>query len=247
MQEIYDESEKIKADVTVLIVEDEDVQRESISRQLKADQNFSDFKIVEVMEAANSQNAEAAINSAAPNLVLLDCHLKNSELQGEELCEKLRSEGFSRPIIMLTAVNIEPEDEGSSLRKGANDYLRKPFNMGVLMERINKQLVLYEKSEDAEFRIGEFLFKPAKNWLDHPAKGRTPLTAMETGILKFLYKARGQVVAKPVLLKRVWNYSPKVTTHTLETHIYRLRQKIEVDPKNPALILTSSGGYRLAC
>ena len=91
------------------------------------------------------------------------------------------------------------------------------------------------------------MFKPAKNWLDHPAKGRTPLTAMETGILKFLYKARGQVVAKPVLLKRVWNYSPKVTTHTLETHIYRLRQKIEVDPKNPALILTSSGGYRLAC
>ena len=118
MQEVYDEAEKIKADVTVLIVEDEDMQRESIARQLKGDQNFADFKIVEVMEAANSQSAEAAINSAAPNLVLLDCHLKNSELQGEELCEKLRSDGFSRPIIMLTAVNIKPEDEGSSLRKG---------------------------------------------------------------------------------------------------------------------------------
>lgn len=239
--------DKFKAPVGVLVVEDEDEQRGSLARQLVSSQNFDLFRIRHVAEAANSQSAEREITRATPDLVLLDYKLNGSELNGEELCRKLRRSGFTKPIIMLTAVGTNPESEKSLLRSGASDYMRKPFNMDVLLERINTQLTAYENSENSEVRIGEFTFRPAGNWLDHPEKRRIRLTSMESGILRFLYKARGSVVEKRMLLEQVWNYNPEVATHTLETHIYRLRQKIEREPKNPAIILTSSGGYRLSC
>ena len=108
------------------------------------------------------------------------------------------------------------------------------------------QLRVFDNSEDAVFTVGPYLFRPAAKLLLEPARGRkVRLTDKECGILKFLYRAGGRPVPRQALLNEVWGYNSAVTTHTLETHIYRLRQKIEPDPANARLVVTESGGYRL--
>ncbi len=94
------------------------------------------------------------------------------------------------------------------------------------------------------FALGPYTFKPSMKMLTTADERRIRLTEKETNILKFLYRADG-VVARDVLLHEVWGYNAGVTTHTLETHIYRLRQKIEAEPSNARLLVTESGGYRL--
>jgi DNA-binding response OmpR family regulator len=90
------------------------------------------------------------------------------------------------------------------------------------------------------------MFRPSAKLLFDPVRNRkVGLTDKEGAILKFLYRAGGKSVSRKVLLNEVWGYSSAVSTHTLETHIYRLRQKIEQDPPNSRLLLTESGGYKL--
>ena len=132
------------------------------------------------------------------------------------------------------------------LDSGANDYISKPFRLAELLARLRAQLRIFENSEDAVFKIGPFIFRPSAKQLVEPAKNRRiRLTEKEAAILKFLYRAGPKPVARQVLLNEVWGYNAAVTTHTLETHIYRLRQKIEPDPSNSRLLLTEGGGYRL--
>ena len=102
-------------------------------------------------------------------------------------------------------------------------------------------------SEDAVFAIGPYTFKPAaKLLLDNEKRKKVRLTEKETSILKYLFRAGDRAVSRDVLLNEVWGYNAGVTTHTLETHVYRLRQKIEPDPANARLLLTEQGGYKLA-
>jgi DNA-binding response OmpR family regulator len=112
--------------------------------------------------------------------------------------------------------------------------------------RLRAQVRIFENSEDAVFTIGPYTFRPSAKLLQEPARNRRiRLTEKESAILKFLYRAGTQPVARQVLLNEVWGYNAAVTTHTLETHIYRLRQKIEPDPSNARLLVTEGGGYRL--
>jgi DNA-binding response OmpR family regulator len=157
----------------------------------------------------------------------------------------LRKGGFKPPIIMLTA-NDSDADQILGLDSGANDYVTKPFKFAVLLARIRAQLRQHEQSEDAVFQIGPYTFKPAAKILLDEKGGKVRLTEKETSILKFLYRAGDKVVPRDTLLLEVWGYNAGVTTHTLETHIYRLRQKIEKDPSNAEILITESGGYRLA-
>ena len=92
------------------------------------------------------------------------------------------------------------------------------------------------------FQLGPYTFKPAQKMLVDEEEKKIRLTEKETNILKFLYRASEGVVARDILLHEVWGYNAGVTTHTLETHIYRLRQKIEPDPSNARLLVTESGG-----
>ena len=102
-------------------------------------------------------------------------------------------------------------------------------------------------SEDAVFSVGPYTFRPAKKLLHEPINNRRiRLTGKESAILKFLYRSDSRPVDRQILLHEVWGYNPAVTTHTLETHIYRLRQKMERHPRNPVLLLTENGGYRLS-
>jgi DNA-binding response OmpR family regulator len=114
------------------------------------------------------------------------------------------------------------------------------------LARIRVQLRSHEQSENAVFHVGPYEFRPAQKLLLDAAKKKVRLTEKETNILKYLYRAGGKPVAREELLAEVWGYNAGVTTHTLETHIYRLRQKIEPDSASARLLLTEAGGYRLA-
>ena len=145
---------------------------------------------------------------------------------------------------MLTGHDTD-SDTILGLEAGANDYIAKPFKFAVLLARIRAQLRQHEQSEDAVFTIGHYSFRPAQKLLVEEDGGKVRLTEKETAILKYLYRAEQKVITRDVLLEEVWGYNSGVTTHTLETHIYRLRQKIEKDPSNSSLLVTESGGYKL--
>ncbi|MEA2861787.1 MAG: hypothetical protein QOC72_3826, partial [Methylobacteriaceae bacterium] len=103
----------------------------------------------------------------------------------------------------------------------------------------------FEASDDATFRIGQYTFQPSSKHLINDKGNKLRLTEKETAILRYLYRAGQSVVTRDVLLREVWGYNSNVTTHTLETHIYRLRQKIERDPAHAQLLVTEAGGYKL--
>ena len=144
------------------------------------------------------------------------------------------------------ALILDEADVVRGLDAGANDYIAKPFRLAELLARLRAQVRIFENSEDAVFTIGPYTFRPSAKLLQEPVKNRRiRLTEKEAAILKFLYRSGTRPVARQVLLNEVWGYNANVTTHTLETHIYRLRQKIEPDPGNARLLVTEGGGYRL--
>lgn len=221
----------------ILLVDDDDDLREALSEQLVTTEDF------DVFEAANGANAMEKVRGGHFDLVILDVGLPDTD--GRELCRLMRKQGVKCPIVMLTGQDSDA-DTILGLDAGANDYVTKPFRFPVLLARIRAQLRTHEQSEDAVFHLGPYTFKPAQKVLIDESDRKIRLTEKETNILKFLYRSTDGVVPRDVLLHEVWGYNAGVTTHTLETHIYRLRQKIEPDPSRARLLVTESGGYRLA-
>jgi DNA-binding response OmpR family regulator len=223
----------------ILIVDDDPALLAMLVEQLAVDGEFSAYP------SENMADAESRIigGDARYDALILDVGLPDGD--GRDLCSRLRRHGIKVPIIMLTGSDDE-SDVVRGLDSGANDYIAKPFRMAELLARLRAQLRIFENSEDAVFSIGPYTFRPAAKLLQDPARNRRiRLTEKEAAILKFLYRAGTRPVARQVLLNEVWGYNAAVTTHTLETHIYRLRQKIEPDPGNARLLLTEGGGYRL--
>jgi DNA-binding response OmpR family regulator len=221
---------------TILLVDDDDELRDQLREQLSL---YEEFQVVVAATAA--QGIEKA-RSDQIDLVIFDVQLP--DMDGREACKVLRKNGFKAPIIMLTG-NASDADMILGLDSGANDYVTKPFKFAVLLARIRAQLRQRDQSEDAVFMIGSYSFKPASKLLVDEKGSKIRLTEKETSILKYLYRAGEKVVTRDVLLAEVWGYNSGVTTHTLETHIYRLRQKIEKDPSSAELLVTETGGYKL--
>jgi DNA-binding response OmpR family regulator len=220
----------------ILIIDDDNELRASLVEQLSLYDEF------EVMAAADAAQGLAAAKADAADLILLDVGLP--DMDGREACKLFRKQGLKVPVIMLTGQTSDA-DQILGLDAGANDYVTKPFKFAVLLARIRAQLRQHEQSEDAVFTIGGYTFKPAAKMLINAAGSKIRLTEKETSILKYLYRSGDKVVSREVLLHEVWGYNAGVTTHTLETHIYRLRQKIEKDPSNAELLVTETGGYKL--
>ena len=220
----------------ILLVDDDEDLREALAEQLVMTEDF------DVFEAGNGADAMQKTREGLYDLVILDVGLPDTD--GRELCKLMRKQGVKCPILMLTGHDSDA-DTILGLDSGANDYVTKPFKFPVLLARIRAQLRQHEQSEDAVFQLGPYTFKPAMKMLMTEDDKKIRLTEKETNILKFLYRAQESVVARDVLLHEVWGYNAGVTKHTLETHIYRLRQKIEPDPSNARLLVTESGGYRL--
>jgi DNA-binding response OmpR family regulator len=220
----------------ILIVDDDAELRVTLAEQLSLHEEF---------EAATAETGAAGVAAAQTgdiDLVLMDVGLPDAD--GREVVRTLRANGFKAPIIMLTGHDAD-SDTIMGLESGANDYVVKPFRFAVLLARIRSQLRQHEASEDAVFAIGPYSFRPASKLLLNPKGGKIRLTEKETAILRYLYRAGQRPVSREILLQEVWGYNSGVTTHTLETHIYRLRQKIERDAANPAILVTETGGYKL--
>ena len=220
----------------ILLVDDEDDLREALAEQLVATEDF------DVFEAGSGAEAVEKTKGAIFDLVVLDVGLPDTD--GRELCKRLRKQGVKCPIVMLTGHDTD-SDTILGLESGANDYVAKPFRFAVLLARIRAQLRQHEASEDAVFSVGPYSFRPGSKMLTGANARKVRLTEKETAILRFLYRAGQMPVSRETLLQEVWGYNSGVTTHTLETHIYRLRQKIEKDAANPEILVTEAGGYKL--
>jgi len=219
----------------VLLVDDDAMLRASLAEQLAAEGSYA------VVEAGDCASARRAAGEGLFEFMILDVGLPDGD--GRSLCRELRANAVTCPILLLTAADSDG-DAIEGLESGANDYVTKPFRFAVLMARVHAHLRSHGRSEEAMYRIGPYTFRPsAKLLVDGNAK-KIRLTEKETNILKYLYRC-GETVARETLLHEVWGYNPAVTTHTLETHIYRLRQKIEQNPGEARILVTESGGYRL--
>lgn len=218
----------------VLLLDDDAMLSQSLAEQLAGE----NYEVVQVHDCAS---ARLAAKDGLYEFMVLDVGLPDGD--GRDLCRELRDSGVTCPIMLLTAADSDA-DTIKGLESGANDYITKPFRFAVLLARVNAHLRSHDRSEEAMYRIGPYTFRPsAKLLVDEKAK-KVRLTEKETNILKYLYRV-GDTVPRETLLNEVWGYNPAVTTHTLETHIYRLRQKIEENPGDARILVTESGGYRL--
>ncbi len=221
---------------SILLVDDDNDLKEAITDQLALYEEF------EVRTAENATIGMAEAKKEHVDLLIMDVGLP--DMDGREAVKLLRKSGFRAPIIMLTGHDTD-SDTILGLESGANDYVTKPFRFAVLLARIRAQLRTHEHSEDAIFTIGPYSFRPSQKILTEEDGTKIRLTEKETAILKYLYRAELKVIGRDELLEQVWGYNSGVTTHTLETHIYRLRQKIEKEPSNARLLVTEGGGYKL--
>lgn len=221
----------------ILLVDDDDALRASLAEQIQLLEEFT------TVEAETGSQGLAQVKDSHFDCIILDVGLP--DMDGRDLCKLMRRNGVRSPIIMLTGVDSDA-DQILGLDSGANDYVSKPFRLGMLLARVRAQLRQFEQSEDAVFTIGPYTFRPAAKHLIHKdSERKIRLTEKETAILKYLYRIGPKVVGRDVLLGEVWGYNAGVTTHTLETHVYRLRQKIEEEPSNAQILVTEPGGYRL--
>ena len=222
----------------ILIIDDDAELRDALGEQLSLYEEF------QAVAAENGRLGVEAATAGQIDLVIMDVGLP--DIDGREAARILRRNRFKAPIIMLTGHDTN-SDIILGLESGANDYVTKPFRFAVLLARIRTQLRQHEASEDAVFTIGPYTFRPrSKMLLLNPNSNKVRLTEKEVSILRYLYRAGPRPVSRETLLQEVWGYNSEVTTHTLETHIYRLRQKIEKDTTAPVILLTETGGYKLA-
>jgi DNA-binding response OmpR family regulator len=220
----------------ILIVDDDAELRDALMEQLSLHDEF------EAVAVESGAKGVQSVKGGVVDLVIMDVGLP--DIDGREAVRILRRNGFKAPIIMLTGHDTD-SDTILGLESGANDYVAKPFRFAVLLARIRAQLRQHEASEDAVFAIGPYSFQPSSKLLLSAKGNKVRLTEKETAILRFLYRAGQRPISREILLQEVWGYNSGVTTHTLETHIYRLRQKIEKDAAIPEILVTEGGGYKL--
>ena len=221
----------------ILVVDDDDFLRSVLLDQLRRE------GVLYLEEADGAGKVAKLVEQFEPDLILLDVQMPDGN--GFDVCSQLRMNGFDRPIIMLTG-QTEEVDVIEGLEAGANDYIGKPMRIGELLARIRTQLRQFKASDAMRFTLGDLDFVPANKSVTYRLNGtRVGLTEKETLILKTLVRARPDGVSKEQLLTEVWGFQPDLTTHTLETHIYRLRQKLR-RVEAAKLVETTKTGYQLS-
>jgi DNA-binding response OmpR family regulator len=221
----------------ILIVEDEEALLKGLELNL-AREGY------QVLTAANGEEGMRLALRENPNLVLLDIMLPG--INGLDVCRELRHKAFDAPIIMLTAKS-EEVDRVVGLEIGADDYITKPFSRRELLARIRVRL--RRQPARAGEQLARYRFDNVE--IDFEKYGATKdgkaldLTAKEIDILRLLIRHRGEVLKRDRMLNEVWGYDAYPNTRTVDSHIVKLRQKIEDDPANPKYILSIYGeGYK---
>nr|TFG52918.1 MAG: response regulator transcription factor [Hyphomicrobiales bacterium] len=206
----------------------------------KLDEYWAAHARGEIVEAQTFAEASEKSSDGLYASIVLEMELQGGNACA--LCRSLRQAGVTCPIIVI-GESASDADAIASLNAGANDFVARPFSYSVLTARIDAQLRSYRSSEQAVYAIGPYTFRPSDKVLMENNK-RIRLTEKESNVLKHLLRS-GRTVSREALLSDVWGYNPTATTHTLETHIYRLRRKIEKDLSRFQLLLTENSGYRL--
>lgn len=189
-------------------------------------------------------NALAAAEKQIFDAILLCVELADTD--GREVCRRIRRKGIHIPIIMLSAQQGEA-DLILSLEVGADDHITKPIRTPVLLARLRALLRQCEWSEQVTCPVGPYVPRPGEKVLHHTADDRDiTLTDKECALLKLLYQAGDAGIDNDKLYREIWGHTTPLATHALQTHVYRLRRKMETDPSNPEIILSGPGGYRLA-
>lgn len=157
----------------------------------------------------------------------------------DENLEKLKNLEIKAPIFLLTQNEENPEIS-------VNQTFIKPFKLNEFLNSIKAGIALYENSTEGYLVFNQYELRPiSKEIVNKRNQEVIKLTEKEVAILKYLYKSQDHIVSKGELLQEVWEYNPEASTHTIETHIYRLRQKVEQDDTSAQLIVTEDGGYLL--
>ena len=202
----------------ILLAESDEVLRASLAEQLENEG-------YEVIPAGDGEEARAALREPLAFAIIgLD----------EMVAVNLREQGLSCPVLLLCDGDIQT----------AHPSITKPFRFSALLARLHGLNTHQGTGDGAAVKIGPYTFHPSAKLLQSDSR-KVRLTEKETNILKFLHASAG-TVPRDILLHEVWGYGPAVATHTLETHIYRLRKKIEQDPARAQILLTEDGGYRLS-
>lgn len=221
----------------ILVVDDDNLYRETLIRQLRAYEEF------DVVGCPSSRDAIEQVRRSYWDAILVEAGLP--DMDGRELCRMMRAQGVWSPIVMISSSGTDAETI-LGLESGANDYMTKPFSPGVLLARLRAHMREYTQSGNGRFTVGPYTFVSGSKLLFEEETGnRVSLTAKESAILRILCQSGDRAVSCHVLLDRVWGYGANVTTHTLQAHIYRLRQKIERDPANARILVTGPDGYRI--
>ena len=224
----------------ILLVDDDRALRSTLAAALEMDGAF----IVTQADCAADAMAKTQARTLRFDAIILDLGLPDAD--GCDVCARMRRAGLRVPIIMLTGRTAEHEVV-RGLDSGANDFLVKPFRLAELTARLRAQIRAHETSEDAVLVIGPYHFRPGARTLHDPIDGRRiRLTDKEASVLEYLYRSGMKPVARQTLLREVWGYAKGASTHTVETHIYRLRRKIEPDASSVRILVNEEGGYRLA-
>ncbi|MGC6516931.1 MAG: response regulator transcription factor [Candidatus Puniceispirillaceae bacterium] len=230
-------SSNLSASVRLMIVDDDEALRAVLRQQ------FEDEGLSYIFEADCCKAAYESLADFAPDMILLDVQMPDGS--GFDVCRRLRQKGFDKPILMLTGQDSE-SDIIKGLEAGANDYIAKPMRMGELLARMKTHLRQHKLSDDAPFDITGLDFVPGLKTISCRKTGvKVILTEKETMVLKLLNKQAPEVVGREQMLSEIWGFQKGLTTHTLETHIYRLRQKLARLTAHP-VIVTAQDGYRLA-
>ena len=232
---------------SILVIDGDAALRQSLAEQFHFQDDLSDARTIEAGDSATALRLFEQSEDEGCLLIAVVLALRLPDGDGRQLCQTLREMGLRCPVLLLTEGE---EIDGAALADiGANDLMPKPVRIGVLLARLKAQIARFDRAEREDTRIGPYRFHPLARQLvaeqGPEGRRRIRLTEKEVAILDHLHSAEGEVVGREELLDEVWGYNEGVTTHTLETHIYRLRQKIEDDPSEARLLVTEPGGYRL--
>ena len=223
----------------ILIIEDD----LAILRGLKDNLEYESY---EVTTATDGEKGYCFIREKKPDLVILDLMLP--KMSGYELCRKVRAEGNTTPILMLTARG-EEVDRILGLDLGADDYVTKPFSVPELLARIRALFRRVHLSKSGglpnTLEFGD-VFIDFKRFEARKAGKALDLSRKEYGVLRLLAAKAGEVVSRDELLDEVWGFNQYPTTRTVDNHVALLRSKLENDPADPKYLITVHGvGYKL--
>ena len=189
---------------------------------------------IKMVNSTNLKTKEAFDN--LPEIIIVDSF--NALLNKNFLTESLSSMINLAPVIYLSQDDNEVNDTNFT-------NLPKPIYFPQLLKAIKKEMRDFVINKNREIEIGPYSFNYLMKRLVTKTGSEIRLTEMETKILNFLYKSNGKLIKRDTLLTEVWGYKSEVMTHTLETHIYRLRKKISLNCTSQTLLVSESGGYRL--